>query len=99
MKVSKTDYDIIVREIYEKLTDEDYQVIEVPLDDYDVIVRVDTYIEGHNEIGVQYMGSYEIVSVEDIITHNVISVEIWNKDGDKQFDSESLLKKLQNDII
>lgn len=99
MKVSKTDYDIIVREIYEKLTDEDYQVIEVPLDDYDVIVRVDTYIKGHNEIGVQYMGSYEIVSVEDIITHNVISVEIWNKDGDKQFDSESLLKKLQNDII
>lgn len=99
MKVSKTDYDIIVREIYEKLTDEDYQVIEVPLDDYDVIVRVDTYIEGHNEIGVQYMGSYEIVSVEDSITHNVISVEIWNKDGDKQFDSESLLKKLQNDII
>lgn len=99
MKVSKTDYDIIVREIYEKLTDEDYQVIEVPLDDYDVIVRVDTYIKGHNEIGVQYMGSYEIVSVEDIITHNVISVEIWNKDGDKQFDSDSLLKKLQNDII
>lgn len=99
MKVNKTDYDIIVREIYEKLTDEDYQVIEVPLDDYDVIVRVDTYIEGHNEIGAQYMGSYEIVSVEDSITHNVISVEIWNKDGDKQFDSESLLKKLQNDII
>ena len=99
MKVSKTDYDIIVREIYEKLTDEDYQVIEIPLDEYDVIVRVDTYIEGHNEIGTQYMGSCEMVSVEDSITHNVISVEIWNKGGDKQFDSESLLKKLKNDII
>lgn len=98
MRVGKTEYDIIVREIYNKLTDDD-QTIEIELDDYDVIVDVSTTIDGHYEIGAEYMGSFERVPVVDSEIHNVVSVEIWNKDGSVQYNSDSLLKRLQKDIV
>ena len=98
MRVGKTDYDIIVREIYNKLTDDDL-TIEIELDDYDVIVDVSTTIDGHYEIGAEYMGSYERVPVVDSEIHTVVSVEIWNKDGSVQYNSDSLLKRLQKDIV
>ena len=98
MRVGKTEYDIIVREIYNKLTEDD-QTIEIELDDYDVIVDVSTTIDGHYEIGVEYMGSYERVPVVDSEIHTVVSVEIWNKDGSVQYNSDSLLKRLQKDIV
>ncbi len=98
MRVGKADYDIIVREIYNKLTDDD-QTIEIELDDYDVIVDVSTTIDGHYEIGAEYMGSFERVPVVDSEIHTVVSVEIWNKDGSVQYNSDSLLKRLQKDIV
>lgn len=98
MRVGKTEYDIIVREIYNKLTDDD-QTIEMELDDYDVIVDVSTTIDGHYEIGTEYMGSYERVPVVDSVIYTVVSVEIWNKDGSIQYNSDSLLKRLQKDIV
>ena len=98
MRVGKTEYDIIVREIYNKLTDDD-QTIEIELDDYDVIVDVSTTIDGHYEVGAEYMGSFERVPVVDSEIHTVVSVEIWNKDGSVQYNSDSLLKRLQKDIV
>ena len=98
MRVGKTEYDIIVREIYNKLTDDD-QTIEIELDDYDVIVDVSTTIDGHYEIGAEYMGSYERVPVVDSEIHTVVSVEIWNKDGSVQYNSDYLLERLQKDIV
>ena len=98
MRVGKTEYDIIVREIYNKLTDDD-QTIEIELDDYDVIVDVSTTIDGHYEIGAEYMGSYERVPVVDSEIHTVVSVEIWNKDGSIQYNSDYLLERLQKDIV
>lgn len=98
MRVGKTEYDIIVREIYNKLTDDD-QTIEIELDDYDIIVDVSTTIDGHYEIGAEYMGSFERVPVVDSEIHTVVSVEIWNKDGSIQYNSDSLFKRLQKDIV
>ena len=98
MRVGRTEYDIIVREIYNKLNDDD-QTIEIELDDYDVIVDVSTTIDGHYEIGAEYMGSYERVPVVDSEIHTVVSVEIWNKDGSIQYNSDQLLKRLQKDIV
>ena len=98
MRVGKTEYDIIVREIYNKLTDDD-QTIEIELDDYDVIVDVSATIDGHYEIGAEYMGSFERVPVVDSEIHTIVSVEIWNKDGSIQYNSDQLLKRLQKDII
>lgn len=99
MRIGKTEYDIIIREIYNKLTEEDYQTIEILLDDYDVIVEITTSIDGHYEIGVEYMGRTERVPVVDSEIHYVVSVEIWNKDGSIQYNSDSLLKRLQKDIV
>lgn len=98
MRVGKTEYDIIVREIYNKLTDDD-QTIEIELDDYDIIVDVSTTIDGHYEIGAEYMGSFDRVPVVDSEIHTVVSVEIWNKDGSIQYNSDSLFKRLQKDIV
>ncbi|MBO7317208.1 MAG: hypothetical protein J6U43_00605 [Bacteroidales bacterium] len=98
MRVGKTEYDIIVREIYNKLTDDD-QTIEIELDDYDVIVDVSTTIDGHYEIGAEYMGSFERVPVVDSEIHTVVSVEVWNKDGSVQYNSDYLLERLQKDIV
>lgn len=98
MRVGKTEYDIIVREIYNKLTDDD-QTIEIELDDYDIIVDVSTTIDGHYEIGAEYMGSFERVPVVDSEIHTVVSVEIWSKDGSVQYNSDSLFKRLQKDIV
>lgn len=99
MRVGKTEYDIIVREIYNKLTEEDYQTIEIALDDYDVMVEITTSIEGHYEIGAEYMGSFERVPIVDSEIHTVVSVEVWDKDGSIQYNSDQLLKRLQKDIV
>lgn len=99
MRVGKADYDIIVRKIYNQLTEKDYQTIEIKLDDYDVIVEITTYTEFHYEIGAEYMGCIERFPVVDSVINNVVSVEIWNKDGSIQYNSDLLLKKLQKDII
>lgn len=98
MRVGKTEYDIIVREIYNKLTDDD-QTIEIELDDYDVIVDVSTNIDGHYEIGAEYMGSFERVPIVDSEIHTVVNVEIWNKDGSIRYNGDYLLERLQKDIV
>ena len=99
MRISKTDFDIIVREIYDRLADwEDEQIIEIDLDDYTVIIKILTMSYGRSEIGGSYMSSYEIVNKSDTIITDITNVEIWDVEGNEVHD-DLFVQKLRKEIL